>query len=487
MKILLYDTGDVRNELNEPLGIEIIYTIVKSCRSAIEVDVKWHNKDGLDIEFSDYDIIGVGLNIKSLDKLNHIIKEVENTSTMIIVGNVMATYASEKILDLYSNVFCIVGEGEVSWLKIMENIDCGKAILDDVPNLVSKKKGEILKSRREIMNLKNYIKPTRIFLPYISEQNGLIRLESSRGCAWGKCTFCNVNYKYDNRRRRAISINIVVEQLIELSEKNVRYISFTDEDFLGNEANSVKELIDEISRNIDSGKINRNIKYFISIKPSDLLVEDRIQVIRKFIKIGLNSVFVGFESGSSGQLKRYGKGLTVEKYRICMDEIKKMPIEIDIGFIFSDPKVTISELWENICFIEEFQLNKLSSDMIKMMRLQPYTDMLDSNSELIDGDMDIESISYLYSFKYEIVAKIFKEYNEIISKDKIYQLQNRARGNNNLEISDKKTTEELSNVRNIQFQIFKLIFLKNLEPIVGGQEYYLDEIEKKSDELRGRL
>lgn len=48
IKILLYDTGDSRNENNEPLGIEVIGAkILNEFNSKVNVKLLWYNQDGV--------------------------------------------------------------------------------------------------------------------------------------------------------------------------------------------------------------------------------------------------------------------------------------------------------------------------------------------------------------------------------------------------------------------------------------------------------
>ena len=50
MKVLLYDTGDVRGELNEPIGIELLAAnVLKELEGQVTLDVKWFNFDGYSV------------------------------------------------------------------------------------------------------------------------------------------------------------------------------------------------------------------------------------------------------------------------------------------------------------------------------------------------------------------------------------------------------------------------------------------------------
>lgn len=69
IKILLYDTGDSRNENNEPLGIEVIGAkILNEFNSKVNVKLLWYNQDGVPKKIEDnFDIIGISLNIGRME------------------------------------------------------------------------------------------------------------------------------------------------------------------------------------------------------------------------------------------------------------------------------------------------------------------------------------------------------------------------------------------------------------------------------------
>jgi anaerobic magnesium-protoporphyrin IX monomethyl ester cyclase len=135
----------------------------------------------------------------------------------------------------------IVFEGETPLTKLVQQIECGGS-LDEVPNLIYKK-GETIKyspirSYEDINTLpppcfdgfplKKYLLP-EVVLPVLS----------SRGCPWGRCTFCDVNFAYSNHFRARDS-TIVIKDILNMAQhNNSRFFIFSDSEISPQRLNSL--------------------------------------------------------------------------------------------------------------------------------------------------------------------------------------------------------------------------------------------------------
>ncbi|MBU4333055.1 MAG: hypothetical protein KKD07_01280, partial [Candidatus Omnitrophica bacterium] len=117
---------------------------------------------------------------------------------------------------------------------------------------------------------------------------------------------------------------------------------------------------------------------------------------------GLQILFVGLESGSVSQLKRYAKGATVEQARQGIKICKDLGIEMAIGWLMMEPLVTKKEILENIDFIEENQILRYLSTPLNPMRVYatiPYYRMIRSReakigSKLLSDTLDEFDLVY---------------------------------------------------------------------------------------------
>jgi radical SAM superfamily enzyme YgiQ (UPF0313 family) len=83
---------------------------------------------------------------------------------------------------------------------------------------------------------------------------------------------------------------------------------------------------------------------------------DRLELLRA---IGFRTLYVGFESGSDSQLRRYGKRSRRHDNVRAIELLRSVEISIDGGFITFDPLASLQEIEENLEFLEEVRVPKL--------------------------------------------------------------------------------------------------------------------------------
>lgn len=463
MKMLLYDTGDVREELNEPIGIELLAAnILKECKKQVSLDIKWFNFDRYSFDPLEYDIIGISIHINGLSIFENIYNYCCTCkfTGMIIVGNSIATFAYKQLLEKYSNIICSIGEGEYTLKKIVQDYLKGSLNLSNIPNLAYLDNGKLIITERIFYDLKNYLSPLRVFNKQLKENRGIARIEASRGCSWNKCSFCGATHKYNNAGWRPIDIEIILQQLIELSNAGLTSVYFCDEDFIGNNYKRFARLVEKIEEKKKKNEILPNMKFFISIKPTDIISETNVKIIKRFMNCGLNDLFVGIESGCKNQLKRYNKCTTVKINSLAINKIKELEkdgLSIDIGFIFFDFYMTPADIEENIRFIEANKLYLLTSSLIKPIRIQPYTKTFTETIEVHNNDFSINDLMYEYHFIDSIVEQIYSTYSELNLESIAHKLQSLYRREMSLEIERKQITKKLVKLRYLQFYTIKII------------------------------
>lgn len=429
MNILLYDTGDVRGELNEPLGIEILAThAYERFKNSISIDLKWYNFDKFDFDPLCYDIIGISIHINGISVFEELYNYCDNKgfNGLIIAGNSIATFAYKHLLKKYPSIICSLGEGERTFPELINYKLSGLVNLSNIHNIAYSLDGSIVVTQRETFNMQEYIPPLRPFAIQIKNNNGIIRIEGSRGCSWNKCHFCGVAHKYNNIGWRPAKIDVIIEQLISLSRLGLKNVYFCDEDFIGNDTSRFSKLVQQIGNHMADGSISSDMRFFISVKPTDLLKPDILQTIKTFAKFGLKDLFTGIESGCDNQLKRYNKcsskiinATAIKKLR----ELESDGLSVDIGFIFFDYYMTPEDVEENLQFIEENELYKFASSLIKPIRIQPYTKTFENTPEVHENEFSIDDLFYKYSFADRTVNNIYKAYDELGLEDIAHKLQ----------------------------------------------------------------
>ncbi len=204
----------------------------------------------------------------------------------------------------FFDLFCdslLVEEGERPVVELADYIS-GKIEIDKVSNLIYKKDGEVVINETKkpmkldemgIVSLDGY-DFSKYFAPEI-----ILPFQSSRGCYWGKCSFCDQDF---GQNFNVKNVEKLTDEFIELKEKyGIKYFEFIDESvspaYLSELADKIKE------KNID-------INYFFDARLEKTFTKETLQ---KGFKSGLKMVLWGLESGSDSVMELINKGIDIDK------------------------------------------------------------------------------------------------------------------------------------------------------------------------------
>ena len=173
--------------------------------------------------------------------------------------------------------------------------------------------------------------------------NPTIQLINSKGCYWGKCTFCSLAAKYS--RYSIKTPHRIIANIKELKKKvnTLKYISFQDDAI---HPNYLDKLSDEII------KENLNIQYSIFGRFEKEFTRDLLQ---KLYKSGLRSIYWGLESGSQKILNDMNKGINLENVARILKDANEIGIENMVGIIVNFPTETIKEYNETLEFLSKIK------------------------------------------------------------------------------------------------------------------------------------
>lgn len=250
------------------------------------------------------------------------------------------------------SIFCdsiSIEEGEGPIIEMARFVN-GEIPIEKVPNLVwfknnnayfnekmkPVKLNDVANLNLDDVDLKKYYTP-HIVLPY----------QTSRGCYWGKCTFCDQDFGQE------FNIKNVDKVIFELKELKKKY-GITRYEFI-DESVSPKYM-QELS--LELLKTNINPSYFCDARLETQFDEE---VLNLASKSGLKMIMWGVESGSKKIMESINKGIDLEK----RFEILKMANEAGIwnfAFIFfgypletmDDARQTIKMLCDNCDIINSY-------------------------------------------------------------------------------------------------------------------------------------
>lgn len=504
LRVLLIDLGSSRKEINEPIGICAIAAYAeKYAQFSIEIDLKFFplSKRPTREEFSHYHVVGLSTKIGSLSLVNDIYHDISmipaSSRPLVVLGDLLATFATKEILELFREAICVTGEGEEGFLQLLSAInEYRKPICEihpfltgrNIPNLAYMAEGEYIKNNSQLIKLELCPPPLRAFSKEVAEVGGIVRNEGSRGCAWGRCSFCAIQHKYCNETQwRPISIERVVRELEELSEIGIKSPFYTDEDFIGNNPIRAIELAEEIIKNKASGKIDKDMSLYVDMRVDSILSKSHKNspsgkcVLGKLKEAGLREVFIGIESGAKEQVRRYKKASTAHRNSLVLGVLDELGITYDIGFIMFDPEMDIHELAANISFLKDTGLNKHDARMTKNLRIEPGTPLVQEYTDkgMISGDLDIDNLIYPYKWKYSQTQDVYEIYSEWEREmsDEVYEIQARTRGEVGSEDLRREWRIMLGRIREIELSALEYITTQ----ASGGLEIYKNELQRLQD------
>jgi hypothetical protein len=150
--------------------------------------------------------------------------------------------------------------------------------------------------------------------------------------------------------------------------------------------------------------------------------EERHLLIADLKRAGLRKVFLGVESGSPAQLKRYFKGHTVEDAENAIKVLRELGVAIELGWIMFDPLCDLTNLQENVSFLRRTKTAANTSYLFNELRIQPNTGYYafvtkheaELGAKIIGGPLDPNTLSYPYAYvdpKMESLVKTVREWS----------------------------------------------------------------------------
>lgn len=307
-----------------------------------------------------YDIIGLSTNFGHFPLMEELISDIldESADSRIVVGNYLAATEFQHILELYPDILVSSNEGELTFAALCSNYIEKEQSLDNVPNLYYCTNHEIHFTFHQLIDMDEIALPAFDTVEALFERGGVMTMEFSRGCNYGKCSFCPRKFK--GQRWRGMSSAKMLQvwercyQLFQLYQKTP-YLYFADEEFLGNCKEDINfKRIDTFLQSALSKALP--INFDVSFRLDQVADKARnpvwsrrqMALLDQAKRLGLKRIFVGLESGSDVQLRRYNKGFAMEQGFCALRILSRMGFTLRLGFITFDPLMTKDDLAQNL-------------------------------------------------------------------------------------------------------------------------------------------
>ncbi|MEO3796445.1 cobalamin-dependent protein [Nonomuraea sp. B10E15] len=250
----------------------------------------------------------------------------------VLLGHALPTHLPERFLGVDPDVLIIRGWGE----------NALRAYLSGQPrhrlaDVVFMERGELVRTPARSDGQPVYPPPLRVGGDYFR------RVEASRGCQFGRCTFCT---RPPGRADEwsATARERIAADLSALAVMGVRRFTFTDEDF--QPGAGLAALVR------DHGPFT----YTVSMRVDTLMGRqgDRQGMrtseaeLADLYDSGLRQVYLGVETLSGSQIRRFGKRATADHSISAVRRLVRRGFDVEIGLILFDPLVTLEELAESV-------------------------------------------------------------------------------------------------------------------------------------------
>lgn len=372
-------------------------------------------------------VVGVSVpygTYSSLEALTPALSLLLDGGACVMLGGALPTYLSEEILrDLDRRLTVVVGEGEEAAVGAIAAW-AGAGEIGDVPNLHVALAETMTQTDRAIVDARVVPIPFREHLPEIVEMGAQVFAEASRACSWAACSFClrgltDIDGK--PREYRRLGMDRLGQDLAALASLGVTALTFADEDFLGGDLDALASFVSELEAALavfgQSGvkfDVSATIRSIFDESDSPAERSEREELLRRLVSMGLRKVFLGIESGSPTQLRRYTKGHTAEECVAASRAVLESGAQLGLGFIMFDPLCTMEEVVENVGFLLDNDLAQYASGPTSELRLQTgsrYLPILhrredELGARLYDRNLDRNTLSFSYEYADPAVAEL---------------------------------------------------------------------------------
>jgi radical SAM superfamily enzyme YgiQ (UPF0313 family) len=365
------------------------------------------------------DILGIHLNIGNFFSVKMIYESLKNeefTGKIVIGGPLSVSY--DKILKFSDYV--ILGEGEKSFIDLLDYLRKGKNI-KNLDGVAFKRKNKIvIKSQKFITNIDEIPFPAWHLFPPLKKYKAYCRkrpnipISTSRGCPH-LCIYCNKSvfgYKFRPRSPE----NVVKEIEFLINEYDAKELGIQDDAFTLDSRRVFKICDLIIEKNLDiQWKCDNGVR--VETLSDELL--------KKMREAGCYMVAIGAETGNQSVSNKIGRNQDLKTVRKIAKMIKENGMVLKMFFQVGFPFDTPNTMKQTIRFAEE-----LNPDIAQFAISTPLpgTKMF----ELIENEgkflYDIwSSFSYyggksmfeIYDLKTEDIEQAFKQaYSQFYLKPK---------------------------------------------------------------------
>ncbi len=278
----------------------------------------------------------------------------------IVLGGPHVHIYPEETANLRNIDYVVLGEGEETFFKLLENID-NPEILKEIPGLVFKNQDRIINTgvKKYCENLDDLPFPPREMLPYkkyfslLAKKEPITTMFTSRGCPF-QCAFCDrPNMGKIFRKRSAKNVVDEMEECLGLGIKEI----FIYDDTFTVDRQRVFDICGEI--------LKRKMKFSWDIRARVDTVDKEMLILLK--RAGCERIHYGVEAGTEKILKVLNKNITLEQALKAFKMTRETGMDTLAYFMIGSPTETKEDILKTIEFAK-----KLDPDFVQITLLTPF-------------------------------------------------------------------------------------------------------------------
>lgn len=232
------------------------------------------------------------------------------------------------------------------------------------------------------------------------DRYGLALVSTSRGCAWGHCSFCSVGGFFDGQRRERPAGDVADEVAALAKEHGARFIFFTDEDFIGPRDAGLARAIRILEGVRERGAVD--VHYAFNCRAPSI---DRAAFAR-LADLGLESVYVGIESTIDRALKVYKKGYTRATLLRQLAVLDELGLVLVPGYIMFERDTTLAEVRSQVADLKALKCCHVH--FLKQLFVMPGTAIAERYGSDVVSD-GCWSRYYIRDARVELLVRIVRE------------------------------------------------------------------------------
>ncbi|MFH0798397.1 MAG: radical SAM protein [Candidatus Woesearchaeota archaeon] len=355
--------------LAQPMGLACIAAYVRGHGykdiSILDCEVEQIGLDEIKDHIpKDLDVLGLGSvtpTLKNAAEIMRIAKEANPNCVTVLGGDHISALPEETMKEFPQIDFGVVGEGEITFLELLEQLE-KKKDFSSVNGLIFRKKNNLVMNKQrqmitdldtlpipayDILKMDKYLPPAHhaAFIGKGVQLSPFTIFFSLRGCPYN-CKYCASKVMWEKKVRYR-SVEKTMEEIDYLIKNyNIKCLEFNDENFIINKPRMFK-LLEELKKRKEQHGL-----YWNCLTRVDSVDEESLT---KMKEAGCYFVRFGVESGNQQILNAMDKGITIEQVKKAFKMINKVGIANSASFIIGYPGETKETFEETLNLAKEIK------------------------------------------------------------------------------------------------------------------------------------